>query len=138
MSNQKDTQVAKAPVGRVRRKSLTNKGKLSVALKDENYEYRFVNDDGDNVADKIAAGWDPVLRSETVVGDSRVDSAASEGSIQQISVGQGKKAILMKIQKDWYDDDQLEKQKLIDKTEAATKADALSGSDYGKVEISRK
>lgn len=129
--------IAKAPVGRVRRSPLANRGKLSVNRKDPDYEYRFVNDDGDNVADKADRGWEPVLKSETVVGDKRVDAAAPEGTIQQITVGQGKKAILMKIRKDWYDEDQAIKMEAVDKTEAATKQEALSGN-YGKLEITRK
>ncbi len=132
-----EKQIAKAPVGRVRRSPLTNRGKLSVTRKDPNYEYRFVNDDGDNVSDKMDRGWEPVLKSETDVGDRRVDNAAPEGSISSITVGQGKKAVLMKIRKDWYEEDQIIKQDAIDKTEAATKQEALSGT-YGKIEITRK
>lgn len=132
-----DSSIAKAPSGRTRRNPLTNRGKLSVARKDPNFEYRFVNDDGDNVQDKIDNGWEPVEKSETQVGDKRVESSNSEGSIVRVSVGQGKKAVLMKIPKDWYDEDQAIKQEAVDATENATKQEALSGT-YGKVEITRK
>lgn len=135
--SQNDKNVAKAPVGRTRRSPLINRGKLSVARKDPNFEYRFVNDDGDNVADRMEQGYEPVLRSETVVGNKRVDSATPEGSVIQISVGQGMKATLMRIPKEYYDEDQAAKQVVVDASESATKAEALSGT-YGKLEISRK
>jgi hypothetical protein len=134
---QNDKNVAKAPVGRTRRSPLTNKGKLSVARKDPDFEYRIVNDDGDNVADRIAQGYVLVERSETDVGTPRVDAASAEGTPIQLSVGQGKKAFLMKIPKEYYEEDQAIKQDAVDKTEAATKAEALSGT-YGKIEITRK
>lgn len=136
MSNLKDA-IAKAPVGRTRRSPLTNKGKLSVGRKDPDFEYRFVNDEGDNVADKADRGWEPVLKSETVVGDRRVDLPTPEGTLATVTVGQGKKAVLMKIRKDWYEEDQAIKQGEVDKLEQATKAEALDGN-YGKIEITRK
>ena len=129
--------IAKAPVGRVRRSPLTNKGKLTVANKDPNYEYRFVNDDGDRVQELIEQGYEPVHRSETKVGSARVDASSPEGSILQLSVGEGKKSILMKQRKEFYEEDQAIKQGEIDKLEQATKQEALNGH-YGKLEITRK
>lgn len=136
MSNLKEA-ISKAPVGRTRRSPLVNRGKLHVSRKDPEYEYRYVNDEGDKIADKVERGWEPVLKSETVVGDKRVDNASPEGALATISVGQGMKSVLMKIRKDWYEEDQMIKQREIDRVEASTKADALDGH-YGKVEITRK
>ena len=68
--------------------------------------------------------------------DKRVDKTSAEGSISQISVGQGVKAYVMRIKKEWYDEDQLAKQRYINEVEAATKAKALDGN-YGNLEISR-
>lgn len=129
--------IAKAPVGRTRRSPLVQRGKLHVNRKDPDYEYRYVNDDGDKVADKIERGWEPVLKSETAVGDRRVDAPSAEGALATVSVGQGMKSILMKIRKDWYDEDQEIKQNEVMRVEQSTKADALDGH-YGKVEITRK
>lgn len=137
MATQNDKNLAKAPVSRARRSPLVNRGKLSVRSKDADYEYRFVNDEGDNVADRMDQGYIPVSKSETVVGAKRVDATSPEGSIHQISVGQGRKAILMKIHKDDYAEDQKTKQDAVDHTEAATKAEALVGT-YGDIRISRK
>lgn len=133
-----DANIAKAPVGRVRRSPLANKGKLTVANKDLDYEYRFVNDEGDRVQELIERGYEPVLKSETKVGSTRrVDDSTPEGSILQISVGEGKKGILMKQRKEFYDEDQAIKQGEVDKLEHATKQEALNGH-YGKLEITRK
>lgn len=129
--------IAKAPVGRVRRSPLANRGKLSIARKDPDYEYRIVNDEGDRVQDLIERGYEPVAKSETKVGDARVDAASAEGSLHQLTVGGGKKAILMKIRKEFYEEDQAIKQGDIDSKEAATKQEALNGH-YGKLDISRK
>lgn len=129
--------IAKAPEGRVRRSPLQNKGKLSVANKDPNFEYRFVNDDGDRVQELIDRGYEVVTKSETKVGDKRVDGGSSEGSIASVNSGEGKRVILMKQRKEFYEEDQAIKQGEIDKLEQATKQEALNGH-YGKLEITRK
>lgn len=129
--------IAKAPERRVRRSPLQNRGKLGVANKDPNYEYRFVNDTGDRVQEMMERGYEVVLKSETKVGDSRVDGASSEGSLATISAGEGTKAILMKQRKEFYEEDQAIKQGEIDKLEQSTKQEALNGH-YGKLEITRK
>lgn len=137
MTNVQKDAISKAPVGRTRRSPLVNRGKLHVNRKDPDYEYRYVNDEGDKIADKIDRGWEVVLKSETAVGDKRVDTPSTEGAPASISVGQGMKSVLMKIRKDWYEEDQLIKQQAVDKLESATRAEALDGN-YGKVEITRK
>lgn len=129
--------IAKAPERRVRRSPLQNKGKLGVAAKDPNYEYRFVNDVGDRVQEMMERGYEVVYKSETKVGDARVDNGSPEGSLATISAGDGVKSILMKQRKEFYDEDQAIKQGEIDKLEQATKQEALNGH-YGKLEISRK
>jgi regulator of protease activity HflC (stomatin/prohibitin superfamily) len=70
------------------------------------------------------------------VGDKRVNSAAAEGSKAQLSVGQGQKAFVVRIKKEWYEEDQASKQAYVNRLEEATKAKALDGT-YGKLEISR-
>jgi hypothetical protein len=70
------------------------------------------------------------------VGDKRVNSATPEGSKAQLSVGQGQKAFVVRIKKDWYEEDQAKKQERVNQLESATKAKALDGT-YGKLDISR-
>lgn len=129
--------IAKSPSGRVRRTPVGARNVLTVGGKDPNYEYRIVNDEGDRVEQFKAAGYDVVSASDVTVGDRRITKASSEGSAAQVSVGGGMKAVVMRIQKDWYAEDQASKIASIAQTEAATQSEALKGSDYGKFTIDR-
>lgn len=129
--------IAKAPSGRARRPSLTPKGRMYVAGKDPDYEYRFVNNVDGKVEQRAEDGWEVVTKAELKqVGDKRVDSPSSEGASQEVYVGHGHKAVLMKLRKDWYEEDQAAKQVAVDQRENATKQEALDGH-YGKLTISR-
>lgn len=127
--------IAKAPVRRVQRAPLGRKQILKANGKDPGFEYRFVNDEGDRIQQFLDAGW--VYEDDVKVGDRRVESASSEGKHVQVNVGQGKKAFLMKIPKEYFEEDQRAKQAHIDETEAAMKKDALSGN-YGELHITRR
>ena len=129
--------IAKSPSGRVRRTPVGARNVLTVGGKDPNYEYRIVNDEGDRIEQFKAAGYDVVSGSDVTVGDRRINKASAEGSAATVSVGGGVKAVVMRIRKDWYLEDQQAKAEQIAATEAATKTDALNGSDYGKFTIDR-
>lgn len=135
MSDNKEA-IAKAPRGRVQRTPVGTRNILTVAGKDPNYEYRVINDSGDRVQEFVDAGYELVEAGSVRVGDKRVNSATSEGSKAQISVGQGQKAFVVRIKKEWYEEDQAAKQAHVNRLEEATKAKALDGT-YGKLEISR-
>lgn len=128
--------IAKSPSGRVRRTPVGVRNVLTVGGKDPAYEYRIVNDTGDRVEQFKAAGYEVVSAKDVTVGDRRVNAASAEGSAALVSVGGGTKGVVMRINKDWYAEDQARKQEDIARTEASTKADALNGT-YGKLEISR-
>lgn len=129
--------IAKSPSGRVRRTPVGVRNVLTVSGKDPDYEYRIVNDEGDRVEQFKAAGYDVVSASDVTVGDRRINKASAEGSAAQVSVGGGTKAYVMRIKKEWYAEDQKAKIDSIAQTEAATKSEALRGSDYGKLTIDR-
>ncbi len=133
----KEAGVAKSPSGRVRRTPVGVRNVLTVGGKDPNYEYRIVNDEGDRVEQFKAAGYDVVSASDVTIGDRRINKASAEGSIAQVSVGGGLKAVVMRIKKEWYLEDQAAKMEHISQTEAATKLEALKGSDYGKFTVDR-
>jgi len=135
MSDNKEA-IAKAPRGRPQRVPVGTRNVLTVAGKDPNYEYRIINDSGDRVQEFLDAGYELVDADSVRVGDKRVNTAKAEGSIAQLSVGQGQKAFVVRIKKEWYEEDQRAKMKKVDDLEAATKAKALDGT-YGKLEISR-
>jgi hypothetical protein len=128
--------IAKAPSGRVQRTPIGKRNVLTVAGKDANYEYRIINDSGDRVQEFLEAGYELVKEDSVKVGDKRVNKASAEGSVSQISVGQGQKAFVVRIKKEWYQEDQKAKQDQVDLQEKATKSKALDGT-YGKLEISR-
>lgn len=132
--------ISKAPSGRVRptRPSLAKRGKMYVAGKDPAYEYRFVNNVDGKIEQRIEDGWEVVKKSElTQVGEKRVDSPSPTGDAREIGVGHGYKAVLMKIPKEWYDEDQAAKQEVVDRIESSTKEEALK-DHYGKFTIERK
>lgn len=128
--------IAKAPSGRVRRAPLARKNVLTVSGKEDGYVYRIVNDTENRVADLAEQGYEPVAASKVQVGDKRVSKASPEGSVMTMSVGGGKKGVVMRIRQDWYDEDQKSKQDYVAETERATKQEALNGT-YGKLEVTR-
>jgi len=136
--NQIKEAIAKAPSGRVRRSPLARRNVLTVTGKEDGYQYRVVNDTEDRVVELMEVGYVPEQSKAVQVGDKRVSTASSEGTVKRISVGGGKKGVVMKIRQDWYDEDQKAKQDYVAETERATKKEALSSGDYGKLEITRK
>jgi len=135
MSDLKEA-IAKAPSGRPQRVPVSTRNVLTVAGKDPGYNYRIVNDTGDRIQKFLEGGYELVSDASVKVGDKRVNSASSEGSHKQIAVGKGEKAYVMRIRKEWYDDDQTAKLQRVKELEDATKQKALDGT-YGKLEISR-
>jgi hypothetical protein len=101
----------------------------------KNFEYRIVNDIGDRVAMFEQQGYEVVTDPNIIIGDRRVANPTSEGSPVRVSVGSGVQGYLMRQKKEHYKEDQQEKQKHVDRTEGAIKADARKSADFGKLEI---
>jgi hypothetical protein len=130
--------IAKAPSGRVTRTPVSQRNILTVKGKDPNYEYRIVNDVEDRITQFLDAGY-VIDENESVdVGDKRVStgSGVSPGSKKMFSVGNGTKAFVMKIKREWYEEDQAAKQQKVDLQESSIKEKALSGT-YGDLKITR-
>lgn len=115
----------KGPSVRPRRTPLAMRNKLTVKNVDPNYQYRIVNDVEDRVEIFKERGYEIVTDAQ--VGDSRVDKPSSLGSTTEISVGQNVKAVVMRIPKEWYQEDQTIKQAQIDALESSMNADAARG-----------
>lgn len=130
--------LVKAPSGRVRRSPVQGRNKLTVKGKDPDYVYRIVNDIDDRVHDMLERGYEIDASEEIRVGDSRVDQTAKLGTVRQIPVGQGVKAILMRIKRDWYNEDQAIKQDLVKKSEDAMRKSNPNDGTYGKIDITTK
>jgi len=129
--------IAKAPAGRVTRTPIGTRNILTVKGKDPNYEYRIVNDVEDRITQFQEAGYEVVQSESVEVGDKRAASGTSIGSAKTLSVGQGTKAYVMRIKKEWYEEDQRAKQGQIAATESAIKDPTLNGGDYGSTKLSR-
>jgi hypothetical protein len=128
--------IAKAPSGRVQRVPVGTRNVLKVNGKDANYEYRIINDTTDRVQTFLDAGYELVKDEAVRVGDQRVNKTSAEGTVSQVSVGQGQKAFVVRIRKEWYAEDQAVKQRQIDEQELAIKQKALDGT-YGKLDLTR-
>ena len=109
---------------------------LAVRDQDPNYSYRWVND-VDNRVDRFKAGGYEVVTAPNVrVGDKQVDSGSQLGSAVTKAVGGKIMAILMRIPKEWFDEDQQAKMEEVDAKERAMRAE--SQADYGTLKITRK
>ena len=106
---------------------------LSVKGKDPDFEYRFVNDTGDRIAQFQEAGYELVDAATHRVGDSNINKTTPEGSKAQLSVGKGDKAFLMRIPKEYYEEDQRAKQAEVNRLEQSIKQNP--GGDYGKISV---
>ena len=135
MTNIKEA-ISKAPVSRVTRVPVSQRNILTVRGKDPAYEYRVVNDTDDRIAQFIEGGYELVDDNSTDVGDKRVSQGTAVSSKKIFSVGQGTKGYLMRIKKEWHEEDQAKKQAFVNSQEASIKEKALDGN-YGKLDISR-
>lgn len=135
--NTADKAIAKSPSGRIKRSERHARGPLNVRGKDDNFHYRFVNDVDDNVVSFQEDGYDVAPGKDVSVGEGRVNTASTESAhVKRISVGQGVKSVLMRKPKDWYEEDQIEKEQRIKEQELSIKREALDGK-YGKLDMRR-
>lgn len=125
---------------RPKRTPINGRNVLTVTGKDPNYVYRIVNDVGGRVDMFKEAGYELVLDKDVTVGDRRINSASAEGSNAQAAVDKsGTKAFVMRIPKEWYEEDQKAKQQHVHELEQTIKKEALAKNDLpsGKLEITR-
>jgi uncharacterized iron-regulated protein len=123
---------------RVHRKPLHQQGPQSISgEKDPNFHYRIVNDTGSRIHAFQQAGYELVTDDDIVVGESRVSSAGELGSAKRIISNDGTTSFLMRIKKEFYDEDQKVKQDRIDELERSMK-DEKSQDFYGKVKTFTK
>lgn len=134
MTQENKELISKAPSGRVKRTPVSGRNRLTVQGKEPGYVYRIVNDEEGRIARFQEGGYELLPDEAVKVGDKRANQTSSEGSVKQLSVGGGKKAFVMRIRKDWYEEDQKAKQAAVDTIEATTKKKALDGR-YGTLTI---
>lgn len=123
---------------RPRRTPVGQRNVLNVQGKEDGYVYRVVNDTGDRIQQFLDAGYEFVDANAVRIGDKRVNQSTPEGTKAQVSVGGGQKAFVMRISKEFYEEDQAAKQAEVNRLEESIKKQVSSGNaDYGKVMISQ-
>lgn len=132
------TQSTQEASARPRRTPIGQRNRLSIRNKEDGYFYRIVNSNLESDPERVQAlldqGYELVPADKAgKVGDSRVDNPSTLGSSSLISVGQGTKAVVLRIRRDWYDEDQRAKQAEIEAQEATMKR----ASDYGDIKIDK-
>lgn len=129
--------LVKTPERRVRRSPVTGKNILTVKGKDPNFVYRIVNNVDDRVYDMQERGYEIDTSEDIRVGDSRIETTSKLGTVREVPVGQGTKAVVMRQRKDWYDEDQALKQAEVKKSENAMRQSNPNEGTYGKIDIVR-
>jgi hypothetical protein len=93
--------------------------KLDWGDKDPAYKYRWINHDDRRIADALRGGYEPVMQSEAAFNPD--DPKSDDWVTRRV----GKKesmapltAVLMRIKREWYTEDQREKLRPVDETEA--------------------
>ena len=104
---------------------------LTVEGKDPNMEYRIVNDTPGRVAKLRNMGWE--IDEDAVLISAMDDTSESNN---RKHVGDGTKAVVMSMPKDWYEAYQKEKQVAADRLEKTAQKvpDNIKGG-YGGVKI---
>lgn len=116
--------------------SEANKDKLFVqGLDNQNYMYRWVNDQEDRLAVFLAGYWEFVDRNGNPVGDDGSEQSAGTSSKFSKGVGKGQTSYLMRIPMELWLKDQAEKEKRIKETETQRVSAAKSIADYGTLNL---
>lgn len=112
-----------------RRPSMGARLKLEVRDKDPNYVYRWFNDEGDRINEAIESGREYVFKEDVVLGDSvekpGLGSCVSK-AVGKHPDGSPKMAYLLRIRKEWYDEDQIKKQQAADLVDQSIRTGSLS------------
>lgn len=110
---------------------------LTLNRQDPAYHYRWVNDIDGRVELFLNGGYEHVTTKEGGdVGTKRVGTATNIGTNVSKPVGQGITAYLMKIKREWYDQDQQDKLKLIKEQERELYGQQIGAHGYGSITTS--
>lgn len=128
-------QVKTSPSGRPRRKPVNYRSGFTIENKDPAREYRLINAEPGRLMQFENNGWQREELSKHLPGYDRLQDAKLIDN--QIHVGGGQKQVLVSIEKEYFVEDQENKQLEVDKREAATKPQ--NSGDYvgAKFDISR-
>lgn len=111
--------------------------------KDPEFEYRWVLDKdetGQRIYRFTNAGWTFVNRdAENLdIGENTVFKSSGHGNIYRVPAGGGQYLYLMKIHKEWYEEDIVNQQKQIDELEQTMiHREQQEAGRYGSISLSR-
>ena len=120
----------KSKAQRPQRTPLGQRNRLSFGNQDPNFVYRVINDQDDRLQQAQEAGYEFVT-GDAQLGDKRVAEGGKVDSRVSKPVGNGVRGFLMRIPKEFYEEDQAAKMKKIDEIEKALKPDPKKG-EYGE------
>lgn len=100
----------------------------------DGYVGRWVNDIDNRIEEMKARGYEVYGGQDLSTDDGLVDGSDGIGSAMIKNVGKGTKSVYMVQKKDWYDEDQSDKQKHIDDVERTIMTNDEEGR-YGKIKI---
>ena len=131
---QKDLTLADKGLRRPKRVPLNRQDVLTVPekYKEPGYHYRFFNDVGERIEKAERAGYE-VVRGKVPVGDPKAGGSEGVGSAVTKAVGENKKAVLMRIKQEWWDEDQAEKVKKVKEQENEIMTVKTGDGQYGNV-----
>lgn len=132
------SEIQKSPSGRVRRQPVGVRNRLTLTGTDPAYVYRIVNDVSDNISRFQARGYEHVPADKVTVGDRRVSQAKGTGEYAQQSVGGGVQGYVMRIKREWYEEDQQAKLSQVKETQDTIKRVDKKDGDYGRIKIGRE
>ena len=107
---------------RPKRTPLGARNRLSFGKQDPNFSYRVINDQEDRLQQAQEAGYQ-FVESDEPLGDKRVAEGGKVDSRVSKPVGNGVRGFLMRIPKEYYEEDQAAKMNQISETEKAFKPD---------------
>ena len=120
---------------RPRRTPVTRRNRLEIQNKEDGYFYRIVNDTDDRVEQLQERGYEIVPNAKIgAAGSRRVDNPTAPGSASYISVGQGTKAVVMRIPMEYKLEDDAIKAQIVDDTEQTMKNPR---ADYGSLDTKK-
>lgn len=113
------------------------RSRLNVRGKDSNFEYRIVNDVDGRIEQFKEGGWEVVTDESVSIGERRITTPSEQGSARTVSVGNGITGVLMKIKREWWEEDQAAKAAKVKNSTDATLEDARKSGDYGSIKVDR-
>lgn len=107
---------------------------LTLSNTDDGYVYRVFNDKGTRVAQHKDYGWETVSADDITIGTRNTVKAGTVASVT-VDSSDGTQGVVMRIPREWYDEDQKAKQTAIAKTEEQITGESEKDGNYGKVSI---